>query len=224
MESEVEALREAARGVLAGRRVVPRAGVLWGPGLGPSPDLGVGVLVEDGLLAYEGTPPGRIAAPVRVMRLAGVEFLILTGTCTAVSPDLAPGDLVLLDDQINLTGSSPLVGPNLEELGPRFPDMSEPFDRDLRARAVEAAAALGIPLRHGVYAGVVGPNLETPGEVRMLRTIGADVVGMSVIPEVIAARHMSMRVLGLVVVVGGAAPASVSRLASLVREIVREIA
>jgi purine-nucleoside phosphorylase len=110
------------------------------------------------------------------------------------------GDIVVLDDQINLLGDSPLVGPNADELGPRFPDMSEPYDRALQDLAIQAGLSRGLHLRRGVYAAVTGPNLETRAEYRMLRGLGADVVGMSTVPEVIAARHMGLRVLGLTIV------------------------
>ncbi len=149
---------------------------------------------------YEGYSLIEVAFPVRVMRMLGAETLVVSGACGGLDPLMSLGDLVLLDDHINLMGDSPLVGPNAEELGPRWPDMSEPFDRELQDMALRAARERKIPLRRGVYVAVVGPNLETRAEYRMLRRMGADVVGMSTVPEVIAARHMSMRVLGLTIV------------------------
>ena len=119
------------------------------------------------------------------------------GECTHCGP---PGDLVVLDDHINLLGDNPLVGENIDALGPRFPDMSEPYDRALQEVVTKTALELSIPLRRGVYAAVVGPNLETRAEYRMLRGMGADVVGMSTVPEVIVARHMGMKVLGLCII------------------------
>jgi purine-nucleoside phosphorylase len=162
---------------------------------------GVPIAAMQGRLhRYEGYTLQEVTFPLRVAKLLGAEVLVISGLCGGLAPGLALGDLVLLEDQINLMGDTPLVGPNLDELGPRFPDMSEPFDRALHARATAAATARGIRVRSGVYAAVVGPNLETRAEYRMLRTVGADVVGMSTVPEVIVARHMGMRVLGIAVV------------------------
>ena len=149
---------------------------------------------------YEGYTLREIAFPVRVMRLLGADTLIVSAACGGMNPLWNPGDLVLLDDHINLMGDSPLTGPNLDELGPRFPDMSAPYDPGLRETAAAVALEERIPLREGVYAAVTGPQLETRAEYRMLRSMGADVVGMSTAPEVIAARHMGMRVLAVAVI------------------------
>ena len=149
---------------------------------------------------YEGYSLAQVTFPVRVMRLLGAETLIVSGACGGLDPLMSLGELVLLDDQINLMGDGPLVGPNLDGFGPRFPDMSEPFDRELQGIAMRVALERRIVLRRGVYVAVVGPNLETRAEYRMLRAMGADVVGMSTVPEVIVARHMDMRVLGLTIV------------------------
>ena len=149
---------------------------------------------------YEGYTLQEVTFPVRVMRLMGAGTLVVSGACGGLDPLLSLGDLVLLDDHINLMADTPLVGPNADELGPRFPDMSEPYDRELQERAQAVAMERGIRLRRGVYVAVVGPNLETRAEYRMLRTLGADVVGMSTVPEVIVARHMGMRVLGVSIV------------------------
>ena len=149
---------------------------------------------------YEGYTLQEVTFPVRVMAMLGARTLIVSNACGGMNPLWAAGDLVLLDDHINLLGDNPLIGPNLDDLGPRFPDMSEPYDRGLQALAQSVALELGIPLRRGVYVAVAGPNLETRAEYRMLRTIGADVVGMSTVPEVIVARHMGIRVMGVSVI------------------------
>ena len=149
---------------------------------------------------YEGYSLQEVVFPVRLLRSLGVDTLLVSGACGGMNPLWEPGDLVLLDDHINLLGDSPLVGPNLERLGPRFPDMSEPYDRALQSLALEAALELGLTLRRGVYVAVTGPQLETRAEYRMLRQVGADVVGMSTVPEVIAARHAGMRVMGLSII------------------------
>lgn len=146
---------------------------------------------------YEGYSTAQIAFPVRLLRALGVDTLFVSFACGSMHPLWSAGDLVLLDDHINLQGTSPLVGPNDDAIGPRFPDMSEPYDRDLQRHALDAATELGITLRQGVYAAVIGPQLETRAEYRMLRALGADVVGMSTVPEVIAARHAGMRVLAV---------------------------
>lgn len=149
---------------------------------------------------YEGYSLREIGFPVRVLRALGAETLVVTGACGGMHPLWSEGDLVLLTDHINLMGDNPLVGPNFEAQGPRFPDMSEAYDAGLRKVAREEALKAGILLREGIYVAVTGPNLETPAEYRMLRAVGADVVGMSVVPEVIVANHAGMRVLGLAVV------------------------
>lgn len=162
---------------------------------------GVSVVAMQGRFhSYEGYSLQQVVFPVRLMKLLGASTLIVSGACGGMNPLWNPGDVVMLDDHINLLGDSPLVGPNLDELGPRFPDMSEPYDRGLQSLASEVALAAGIQLRRGVYVAVTGPNLETRAEYRMLRAMGADVVGMSTVPEVVAARHMGMAVLGLTII------------------------
>jgi purine-nucleoside phosphorylase len=137
---------------------------------------------------------------VRVLHALGARTLIVSNACGGMNPLWGPGDLVLLSDHINLLGDNPLVGPNDERLGPRFPDMSAPYDPELRALARKAALELGILLREGVYVAVPGPNLETRAEYRMLRALGADVVGMSTVPEVIVAGHQGMRTIGISII------------------------
>ena len=149
---------------------------------------------------YEGYSMSQIGLPVRVMKRLGLETLIVTNAAGAVHPDYEPGDLMLITDHLNLVGMSgltPLRGPNLDEFGPRFPDMSQAYDRDLLALTRRVAEERGIALREGVYVCLAGPSFETPADLRYLRVIGADAVGMSTVPEVTAARHSGMRVIGI---------------------------
>lgn len=149
---------------------------------------------------YEGYPISRIGFPIRVMQRLGVDGLIVTNAAGAIHPDYLPGDVMLIVDHINLVGMAgmnPLRGPNLDEFGERFPDMSQPYDRQLMEFCRQAAREAGVRLREGVYVWLAGPSFESPAELRFLRTIGADAVGMSTVPEVIVARHGKMRVLGI---------------------------
>lgn len=155
---------------------------------------------------YEGYTMQQIVFPVRVLHGLGAKTLIVSNACGGMHPLWNPGELMLLADHINLLGDSPLIGENDESLGPRFPDMSEPYDPELRDIARNVARDLHIVLREGVYVAVTGPNLETRAEYRFLRGIGADVVGMSTVPEVIAAVHMSMRVLGISIITDACLP------------------
>ncbi len=149
---------------------------------------------------YEGYSPAEVTFPIRVLRALGVKILVLSNAAGGLNPHFQAGDLMLVTDHINLTGRNPLVGPNVEEWGLRFPDMAEPYSRRLIALTEEQALAGGIGLRRGVYAGVLGPSLETAAETRFLRSIGADAVGMSMVMEVIAAVHAGMEVMGVSVI------------------------
>lgn len=148
---------------------------------------------------YEGYSMGQVTLPVRVMQRLGLELMIVTNAAGGVNPDYVPGDIMLITDHLNLMGMSglnPLMGPNLNEVGPRFPDMSQAYDKELRAIARKVAAEQGVPLQEGVYCGLSGPSFESPADLRFLRLAGADAVGMSTVPEVIVARHGGLRVLG----------------------------
>lgn len=144
---------------------------------------------------YEGYSPQRVTFPVRVLKKIGIEILIISNAAGGLDPLYAPGDVMLICDHINLTGQNPLIGPPLETLGPRFPEMTAVYDRELIRLAEEAAMEEKLHLQKGVYVGVAGPSLETPAETRFLRMIGGDAVGMSTIPEVIAAVHCGLRIL-----------------------------
>ena len=148
---------------------------------------------------YEGYSMGEVTLPIRVMQLLGINTLIVTNAAGGINPAFAAGELMLITDHINfigMGGNNPLRGPNLDEFGPRFPDMSEAYDRELRDLALQVAQEHSIPLHQGVYVSLAGPSFETPADVRFLKLIGADAVGMSTVPEVIVARHGGMRVLG----------------------------
>jgi purine-nucleoside phosphorylase len=178
---------------------MPEASVVGHPGqlIGGLLD-GVPVVAMQGRLhPYEGHTLSSVVLGVRLMARLGARALIATNAAGGLDPRLSPGSLLAISDHLNLTGQNCLVGPNDPALGPRFPDMSSAYDPDLRTRAREAAAQLGLILHEGVYAGVLGPSYETPAEVRMLRLLGASVVGMSTVQEVIAARHLGLKVLGL---------------------------
>jgi purine-nucleoside phosphorylase len=162
---------------------------------------GVPVIVQQGRAHfYEGYSMAEVTLPVRVMKRLGVETLIVTNAAGAINPAFEPGDVMLITDHISLvgmTGFNPLRGPNLEAFGPRFPDMSQAYDHELMELARKSAKQHGLLLREGVYVGLAGPSFETPADLRFLRVIGSDAVGMSTVPEVIVARHAGMRVLGL---------------------------
>lgn len=180
------------------------------------------VAMEGRFHRYEGYSLQEVTFPVRVLRALGARTLLLSGACGGMHPLWAAGDLVMLADHINLLGDNPLIGPNDETLGPRFPDMSEPYDRALRETTRNAARTRGISLREGTYAAVTGPNLETRAEYRLLRLLGADVVGMSTVPEVIVAVHGGMRVLAISVITDlclpdALEPASFERIVAVAR-------
>jgi purine-nucleoside phosphorylase len=146
---------------------------------------------------YQGYRPEEVVAPVRLAGLLGAKVMIAINATGALDPTIEPGSIVVITDHLNLQGSNPLVGEWGRELGPQFPDMSEAYDSGLRAVAVEAAEEAGFAVHEGVYVALLGPSFETPAEIRMLKTLGGTVVGMSTVPEVIAARHMGMKVLVL---------------------------
>lgn len=153
------------------------------------------VAMEGRFHLYEGYSPQEITFPIRVMSKLGVKILMVFSAAGGLNPCFEPGDAMMVTDHINLTARNPLIGANLDEFGPRFPDMSCVYDRELMAIAREEALKCGILLREGVYAGILGPSLETPAETRFLRMIGADAVGMSTVLEVIAAVHSGLRVI-----------------------------
>ena len=162
---------------------------------------GQGVVAMEGRFhLYEGYTAAQVTFPVRVMKELGCRYLFVSNACGGLNPLFRKGDLMVIEDHINLLGHNPLIGPNDERLGPRFPDMIEPYDRALQELAMQAALEENIAARRGVYVAVTGPNLETRAEYRFLRTIGADVVGMSTIPEVIVAVHCGLRTLGFSIV------------------------
>lgn len=154
---------------------------------------------------YEGYPMERVVYQVRAMRLWGVQKLVLTSAVGSIDVSVGPGSLLRITDHINLMGRNPLMGPNLDLLGPRFPDMGHAYDPELGQLAEQVAAEQGVTLHRGVYAAMLGPSYETPAEIRMLRVMGASVVGMSTVPEVIAARHAGLRVVAFAVISNHAA-------------------
>jgi len=166
--------------------------------LGAEPRSGRPFWVMQGRLHYyEGYAPAQVVFPLRVLRLLGVETLLLTNAAGGIRDDLVPGSFMIIADHLNLTGTNPLIGANPDEMGPRFPDMTEAYDDALRRLIRAVADRQGIPVTEGVYAGLAGPSFETPAEIRMLERLGADAVSMSTVPETIAARHAGMRVAAL---------------------------
>jgi purine-nucleoside phosphorylase len=167
---------------------------------------GVTVVALQGRLhAYEGYAMEDIVLPVRTIAALGLEYLFLTNASGGINTNFHPGDLVAIEDHINLSGRNPLVGPNIAELGPRFPDMGNAYDAELREILHRIGKNHHVDIKSGVYCSVLGPTYETPAEIRMLRTLGADLVGMSTVPEVIAANHLGLKVAGVACVTNYAA-------------------
>jgi purine-nucleoside phosphorylase len=146
---------------------------------------------------YEGYALDDVTFPVRVLKLLGVRTLILTNAAGSLNTELTPGSLMIISDHINLMGANPLIGPNEDRFGPRFPDLTSTYDPELQSLVIEEAKAMNIDMRRGVYAALSGPSYETPAEIHMVRTLGADAVGMSTVPEAIVARHMEIRLIGI---------------------------
>lgn len=154
---------------------------------------------------YEGHPMEEIVHPIRTLAALGIELLFVTNASGGINSEFGPGDLVAIEDHINLSGRNPLVGPNIAELGPRFPDMTQAYDPEVRELLRKVASNHHVHLKSGVYCSVLGPTYETPAEIRMLRTLGADLVGMSTVSEVIAANHLGLKVAGVACVTNYAA-------------------
>lgn len=177
----------------------PRSGAPGHPGnlvLGEAEGIPA-VAMQGRIHLYEGYSMAEVAFPVRVLGALGIKHLIVTNAAGGINRDFKPGDLMLITDHINLMGGNPLIGVNIDEMGPRFPDMSQAYDAAARDATLRVAGECSIELKKGVYAGLSGPSYETPAEIRMCRVLGADAVGMSTVPEVIVANHMGIRVLGI---------------------------
>jgi purine-nucleoside phosphorylase len=188
--------------------VVGHAGNLC---IGSSGDVRVACL-QGRVHLYEGHAPERVVFGVRLLARLGCKAVVLTNAAGGIDPSFSPGDLMLITDHLNLTGRNPLVGPNDDRLGKRFPDMTEAYDHELGLLAEQAAAEVKVPLRHGIYAAMLGPTYETPAEIAMVRTLGAHAVGMSTVPEVIALRHMGIRAAAISCITNLAAGLSATKL------------
>ncbi|SMO50878.1 purine-nucleoside phosphorylase [Saccharicrinis carchari] len=158
---------------------------------------------------YEGYDMKQLTFPVRVMKMMGINTLLVSNASGGLNPDFVVGDVMIIEDQINMFGDNPLMGKNFDELGPRFPDMSQPYCKKLIAKAFDIAAKNNIQLQRGVYVGTSGPTFETPAEYKMFRILGADVVGMSTVPEVIVARHMNMTCFGVSIITDSGVPGEI---------------
>jgi purine-nucleoside phosphorylase len=177
----------------AASTVAGHAGSLVIGKVGPVPV----VAMQGRVHSYEGYSLEEVTFPIRTFKLLGIETLLLTNAAGGINVQLSEGTLMIISDHLNLMGVNPLRGPNDERFGPRFPDMTEVYSRTLQETVVDEASALGIEVRRGIYAALSGPSYETPAEIHMLRSFGADAIGMSTVPEAIVARHMGMRVLGI---------------------------
>jgi len=158
---------------------------------------------------YEGYSMKEVTFPVRVMKAIGIKTLFVSNASGGLNPKFRVGDVMMINDHINMFGDNPLMGPNIKELGPRFPDMSQPYNLHLRNLALKIALQNGIDLREGVYVGVAGPTFETPAEYKMFRVLGGDAIGMSTVPEVIVARHMDMKVFGISIITDSGVPGEI---------------
>ncbi len=161
---------------------------------------------------YEGYSMKEVTFPVRVMKALGIETLFVSNASGGLNPKFKVGDVMMINDHINMFGDHPLMGPNLKELGPRFPDMSQPYNLHLRELAQKIALQNGIDLKEGVYVGVSGPTFETPAEYKMFRILGGDAIGMSTVPEVIVARHMDMLVFGISIITDSGVPGEIKEI------------
>jgi len=161
---------------------------------------------------YEGYTMQEITLPVRVLKMLGIKYLIVSNASGGMNPDFEIGDLMIINDHINLFGTNPLIGKNDSALGPRFPDMSEPYNKELINKALSLAKEMGLNIKQGVYAGVSGPTFETPAEYKYIRSIGADAVGMSTVPEVIVARHMDLTCFAISVITDSGVPGQIKEI------------
>lgn len=174
---------------------------------------GVDVVVMKGRAHYyEGWTMQEVTFPIRVFSLLGIDHLVVTNSAGGADPDYQPGNLMIISDHLNFTGDNPLRGPNEDEFGPRFPDMTDPYDEELRLIMRQVAQRRGVPIREGIYAGMAGPTYETPAEVQMVRQCGGDAVGMSTVPEVIVANHCGIKVAGVSCITNMAAGLSAQKL------------